>query len=87
MSIVQTFYDDMATLYDKLFADWQQTTHEQAPILDLLFQMNLMFHWMWKRTLFHFVVIVIIKFIMERMPMCYLENCMKNVKMHWQVQV
>ncbi len=37
MSIVQTFYDNMASHYDKLFADWQATTHEQALILDKLF--------------------------------------------------
>lgn len=37
MSIVQTFYDTMASHYDKLFADWQATTHEQALILDKLF--------------------------------------------------
>ena len=38
MSIVQTFYDNMASHYDKLFADWQATTHEQALILDKLFR-------------------------------------------------
>ena len=37
MSIVQTFYDNMASHYDKLFADWQATTREQAVILDKLF--------------------------------------------------
>ena len=37
MSIVQTFYDDMATQYDKLFLDWQATTREQAALLDRLF--------------------------------------------------
>lgn len=34
MDIVQTFYDDMATQYDKLFQDWKETTKEQAVILD-----------------------------------------------------
>lgn len=37
MNIVQTFYDSMASQYDKLFADWQATTREQALILDSLF--------------------------------------------------
>jgi len=37
MNITQTFYDDMATQYDKLFADWQATVHEQAALLDKLF--------------------------------------------------
>ena len=40
MSIVQTFYDNMASHYDKLFADWQATTQEQAVILDRLFKAN-----------------------------------------------
>ncbi len=38
MNIVQTFYDDMACEYDKLFANWQATVQEQALILDRLFQ-------------------------------------------------
>ena len=38
MSIIQTFYDNMAAHYDKLFLDWQATTHEQAEILDRLFR-------------------------------------------------
>ena len=37
MDITQTFYDNMASQYDKLFADWQATTKEQAVILDRLF--------------------------------------------------
>lgn len=37
MSIVQTFYDNMASRYDKLFADWQATTQEQGLLLDKLF--------------------------------------------------
>lgn len=40
MSIVQTFYDNLASQYDKLFFDWQATTQEQAEILDRLFQSN-----------------------------------------------
>ena len=32
MSITQTFYDNMATQYDKMFLDWQATTQEQAAI-------------------------------------------------------
>lgn len=38
MSITQTFYDNLATQYDKLFRDWQSTTREQAAILNRLFQ-------------------------------------------------
>ena len=40
MSITQTFYDNMATQYDKLFLDWQATTQEQAVILDRIFRTN-----------------------------------------------
>ena len=38
MNIIQTFYDDMATRYDKLFLDWETESDEQAVILDRLFQ-------------------------------------------------
>ena len=37
MSIIQTFYDNLASQYDKLFLDWNATTQEQAVILDRLF--------------------------------------------------
>ena len=37
MSITQTFYDNLASQYDKLFLDWQATTQEQAVILDRIF--------------------------------------------------
>ena len=40
MDIVQTFYDELATQYDKLFLDWQATTDEQAAMLHKLFQEN-----------------------------------------------
>ena len=40
MDITQTFYDNLASQYDKLFLDWQSTTHEQALILDKIFQEN-----------------------------------------------
>lgn len=40
MSNIQTFYDNMATQYDKLFLDWQATTKEQAEILHKLFENN-----------------------------------------------
>ena len=40
MSITQTFYDNLATQYDKLFLDWQATTREQAVILDRIFRKN-----------------------------------------------
>ena len=38
MDITQTFYDNMASQYDKLFLDWKATTHEQAVILDRIFR-------------------------------------------------
>ena len=38
MNIIQTFYDDMATQYDKLFLDWGTESDEQAVILDRLFK-------------------------------------------------
>ena len=37
MDITQTFYDNLATQYDKLFQDWQTTVQEQAVILENLF--------------------------------------------------
>ena len=37
MSITQTFYDNLASQYDKLFFDWQASTLEQAAILDRIF--------------------------------------------------
>jgi SAM-dependent methyltransferase len=40
MDITQTFYDSMASQYDKLFLDWKATTHEQAVILDRIFRNN-----------------------------------------------
>mgnify|MGYP003291628513 CR=1 FL=1 len=40
MNITQTFYDNLASQYDKLFLDWQSATHEQAVILNRLFQEN-----------------------------------------------
>ncbi|MBQ2881919.1 MAG: class I SAM-dependent methyltransferase [Clostridia bacterium] len=40
MSIIQTFYDNLATQYDKLFLDWEATTHEQAQLLQKLFENN-----------------------------------------------
>ena len=38
MNIIQTFYDDMAASYDKLFLDWQAATREQEVILDRIFR-------------------------------------------------
>ena len=38
MNITQSFYDNMATQYDKLFLDWHSTTREQAIILDNIFR-------------------------------------------------
>lgn len=40
MSIIQTFYDNLASQYDKLFLDWQAATQEQAGILDRIFAVN-----------------------------------------------
>ncbi len=40
MDIIQTFYDNLASQYDKLFLDWQAITREQAIILDKLFREN-----------------------------------------------
>ena len=37
MDITQTFYNNMAAQYDKLFLDWNATTREQAVILDKIF--------------------------------------------------
>lgn len=37
MDIVQTFYDQLADQYDKLFFDWSASVREQAQILDGLF--------------------------------------------------
>ena len=34
MAIVQTFYDHLASQYDKLFLDWQGESREQAVMLD-----------------------------------------------------
>jgi SAM-dependent methyltransferase len=38
MSIIQTFYNNLASQYDKLFLDWQVATQEQAVILDKIFK-------------------------------------------------
>lgn len=40
MDITQTFYDNLASQYDKLFLDWQATTQEQALMLDKIFRNN-----------------------------------------------
>ena len=40
MDIVQSFYNNLASQYDKLFLDWQETTKEQSLILDKLFRDN-----------------------------------------------
>lgn len=40
MDITQTFYDNMAAQYDKLFFDWQAATNEQAIFLDRIFAEN-----------------------------------------------
>ena len=40
MSIIQTFYDNLASQYDKLFLDWQASMREQALVLDRIFRAN-----------------------------------------------
>ena len=40
MDIVQTFYDNIASHYDKLFLNWNNTINEQADILDKIFEGN-----------------------------------------------
>ena len=40
LNITQTFYDNMAADYDKLFLDWYATTQEQAVILQKIFSDN-----------------------------------------------
>lgn len=40
MDITQSFYDNLASQYDKLFLDWQATTQEQAVLLDRIFEAN-----------------------------------------------
>jgi len=40
MDIIQTFYDNLASEYDKLFSDWNNDPKEQALILDKLFKDN-----------------------------------------------
>ena len=40
MDIVQTFYDNLASQYHKLFLDWQSATREQAVILSKIFEDN-----------------------------------------------
>jgi len=40
MDIIQTFYDTLASQYDKLFQDWDAVTKEQAVMLDRLFREN-----------------------------------------------
>lgn len=38
MDIVQNFYDNLASHYDKLFSNWNNTIKEQADILDNIFK-------------------------------------------------
>ncbi len=40
MDIIQSFYDNLASQYDKLFLDWQATIKEQSIMLDKLFKNN-----------------------------------------------
>lgn len=37
MNIIQTFYNGMASRYDRLFSDWQGAVREQAAMLDGIF--------------------------------------------------
>lgn len=38
--IVQSFYNNIALQYDKLFLKWQDTINEQAKLIDIIFQNN-----------------------------------------------
>lgn len=38
MDIIQSFYDNLAPQYDKLFSDWESAVCEEAKILDRVFQ-------------------------------------------------
>lgn len=38
LNITQTFYDNLASQYDKLFLDWESASHEQAKILNKIFE-------------------------------------------------
>lgn len=40
MDIIQNFYDNLASQYDKFFLDWNSVMHEQALILDKIFCEN-----------------------------------------------
>lgn len=40
LDIIQTFYDNIASQYDKLFFDWDETTKEQSAILSSIFSEN-----------------------------------------------
>lgn len=40
MDITQEFYNNIASQYDKLFQDWQSSIHEQAVILNRIFNDN-----------------------------------------------
>ena len=40
MDITRTFYDSLASRYDKLFLDWEETPREQAVILEKRFSNN-----------------------------------------------
>ena len=40
VDIVQTFYDNMASQYDKFYLDWEGTTHKEADFLNKLFKNN-----------------------------------------------
>lgn len=37
MDITQTFYNNLATVYDKRFGDWDAAVREQAVMLDWIF--------------------------------------------------
>lgn len=40
MDIIQSFYNHLASQYDKLFCDWKATVKEQADLLERLFRDN-----------------------------------------------
>ena len=39
-NIVQTFYDNIASQYDKFYLDWEGTSYEEANFLDKIFKNN-----------------------------------------------
>ena len=45
VDIIQSFYDNLASKYDKLFLDWGTAAREQAEILHKIFISNVKYDW------------------------------------------